>query len=419
MANKVLRGDSQPVAQVTTITIAGSPATNDTDTATINRKEVTYTELAGSPTVTTEAAGLAAALSGDAPAEFQEANWTSAAGVVTGTAAVPGVPFTVTASETGGGTIAVATPVASAGPQHVDDPDNWNPAIGLPAAADDVLIDVPAGGALYGLANFPAVALGAFTVLRGQVGLPDQNPGGYVEYRTKILPLVSATAVRIGNGTVGPTLCRLSFTATTPVHVDTAGSGAVQPDGAPIRLTNSGGAIAVTLTTGYVGLATGVGEVFAGSAVVGTLGPDGSFGATDEQARLEVGAGATLSTLTIAGGTVDVAGTVSGATTMKDGTLTARDGSAWGGFTVTGGTVLWQTNAALGTATFTGPAVPTGPATVLDLSGDTRAVTGTLTFTRGARLIDPNRRLAGQTVTFDRESLAVADLGFDPLTVTL
>jgi hypothetical protein len=408
MANKILRGDAKPVAQVTTITIGGSPATSDTYTVTINRKTVTYTELAGSPTTSTVATGLAAALNASDFAEFQEVRWTAATATVVSTAKQAGVPFTISVSNTGGGTIAQAPTVANTGPWNVDEANNWDPASGNPGVSDVVVIDVLNGGAKYGLSNFTSSKLTSLTVLRGSVGLPDQNTSGFVEYRTKALPLAGgATNVYIGDGTLSPDFCRLDFGASSTVVVNTGASGSITSSGPPVLLTNSAGTLTTIVNTGFVGLATNLGDTFGGPLTVGTLGPDNSFGASDEAAKVTIGPGATVSTLGVNGGSVTINGTVSGAVTIKDGTVTVGDAASFGGtIAVTGGTVLWQSGVAIGTSTYAGDGA------VLDLSGDLRPLTVTsLTIIQGARLIDPNRRLAGQVVTFDPQSLKVSVFG--------
>lgn len=423
MATKIFRGDSQPIAQVQTITIGGTPAAADVYSVLINRKVISYTVPAGSPTTSTVATGLLAALQSAGLAEFAEVVWSAVAAVITATAAQPGIPFTCTVAVTGSGTItlASASPVSS-GPFHVNDTNNWNPATGNPGSADNVTIDINNGGALYGLSSFTASALGSLTVIRGSVGLPDLNQLGYQEYRTKVLPIAGGCSnVVIGNGVLGPNLCRLDFGASSTIQVNTGTTAVFTGSGQPVLLTNAAGTLTLTVDTGGVGLATGIGDVAAaGTVKVGTLAAPGSFGAADEEARLEIGSGATVTTLNQYGGTVQDSGTITTAN-INAGTFQANGTAAITTLNSTtnpdgngpGVTIVWNSSGSMGTGTFDGPGI------VLDLSGDVRAATGTLTFKRGAQLLDPNGRLAGVSVTFDRESLAVAVIASSTVAVTL
>ncbi len=97
---------------------------------------------------------------------------------------------------------AVATTTASAGPNHVDDPDNYAPA-GLPASTDDLFIVQAGGSLLYGLNALSAVTLNSLDIsarFEGTVGLPRITESGYVEYRDRYLQVgVNPGKLTIGN----------------------------------------------------------------------------------------------------------------------------------------------------------------------------------------------------------------------------
>src|SRR4029078_2123555 len=99
MSNKVFRGDSPPVAQVTKITPA-NVLIGDSFTVTCNGKSVTYVALAN--TVADVVAGLVAAISASTIPEFAEMLPSAASdnSYLTLTAVTAGVPFVVTTSTT-------------------------------------------------------------------------------------------------------------------------------------------------------------------------------------------------------------------------------------------------------------------------------------------------------------------------------
>jgi len=108
MALKIWRGDAPAVAQVTTVT-ADNVEIGDVFTLSINGKDISYTATAATPSDV--ATGLAAAIDATDIPEFQELETSVASGVLTLTAATPGVPFEITGSTSndGGGGVTIAT----------------------------------------------------------------------------------------------------------------------------------------------------------------------------------------------------------------------------------------------------------------------------------------------------------------------
>src|SRR5260370_23620786 len=185
------RGDAPTVAQVQTMTIG----TNDVATTykvTINGKTVSVPGNAGGASST--AADLANALKGAAvPQDFNEIAWTVATTIVTGTAAKPGKPFTLSVAASGGtGTISTTVATASSGPNDAGASANWS--IGsLPATGDDIVFDTGASDVLYGLDQH-AVTPNSISVLSwftGKIGLAavnaDNAAATYFEYRPQYL----------------------------------------------------------------------------------------------------------------------------------------------------------------------------------------------------------------------------------------
>ncbi len=137
MATKVFRGTATAVAQVSTVQITAD------DNATSYRVTiggVTVSVMGSGTGVNDTAAALQAALAASTHPYFTAITWTVATDTVTGTALIAGCPFVAASSVSGGtGTIgAVATPTASAGPNHLDTADNWSS--GTVPANSDVLI---------------------------------------------------------------------------------------------------------------------------------------------------------------------------------------------------------------------------------------------------------------------------------------
>ena len=412
MATNRWRGDAPAIAQVTTLTVGGLPSAGQVYGVTINGKTISYT-AGSSATNASITTGLCALLVlNTTPPEFQEAIWTNdGVSVITATAATAGVPFTLTASATGAGTLTAATTTPSVGPNHADSPANWS--LGsLPGTGDDVLID---GGAdlLYGLGNLTAAALDSFRVKAsfvGAIGLPVRNTSGigigssagYVEYRPREYPIGSGVPVTIGEGPgAGPNLVNLASAGTLALTIVTTGpamrvspvvnvsgctDGALVATGGSIGLAADDDSLTGTITT----------MTISGTAAM-TIGPSGSVTTISQDAGAIYSAG-TAGGLTITGGAFTLTGTLDSVTATP-----ALSGQV---------EVLWQTGGTIGSATFTGQG-PGQSAPILDCSVDPRAKTLTnSTFTGGAQLYDPNKTVTlTNPMSIDRASLAASDLG--------
>jgi len=202
MATKYWIGRAASVAQITKVVFSSIVSTN-TYSVTINGKSVSVTATSTSLGDLIDALGNA----WNSSAEPEHREMTAArredpslSGLQL-TANTAGVPITVTASATTG-TATVTQPTAASGPNFWNVAANWSGGT-LPAAADDIVIRDSSVSILYGLTdtnNYASLTIDAsFT---GQVGLPDQNPSSYPEYRTAFLTLGtgSALTVTLGNG---------------------------------------------------------------------------------------------------------------------------------------------------------------------------------------------------------------------------
>lgn len=191
------------VAQVETYTFSAPNSVGNTYTATINGKSVTYTSVSGD-TAALAATGLYNLLIASSIAEFGEITWSnSTSGVIVATAKEAGTPFANVAGtsaglvlSTGNGLangIATAHTAANKSPSDVNDPQNWlritPPAPGvrsLPANGDDFVIANSSVPMLWNLDQLVAVQANTYTryqSMTGSIGLPENNPNGYVEWR--------------------------------------------------------------------------------------------------------------------------------------------------------------------------------------------------------------------------------------------
>ena len=196
------------IKQVVTYTFTAPNSVGNTYIATMNGKTVTYTSISGD-TAALVATGLFDLLNVSTSVmpellEIEFANPSS--GKVTATAKTAGTPFANVPGtsaglvlSTGNGLasgITTANTTANASPSDVNDAQNWlriNDAATpptrvrqLPQNADDVVVantDVPM---LWSLDQLAAVQFNTYTrwqSFTGTIGLPVNNPGGYIEWR--------------------------------------------------------------------------------------------------------------------------------------------------------------------------------------------------------------------------------------------
>lgn len=194
-----------PIAQVETYTFTAPSSIGNTYTATINGKSVTYSSVSGDT-----AASAATALfnllniSLSIAPELTEITFANPSdGVITATAKTPGTPFANVPGTSLGlvlstgnglaGGITTAHTTANASPSDVSDAQNWmrvtSPAPGvrqLPQNGDDVVIansSVPLLWNLDQLANTEFNTYTRWQSFTGTIGLPENNPNGYTEWR--------------------------------------------------------------------------------------------------------------------------------------------------------------------------------------------------------------------------------------------
>ncbi|MDB5308145.1 MAG: hypothetical protein JWO38_2347 [Gemmataceae bacterium] len=435
MATNRWWGIAKPVSQVVLIQVGGTVAAGQLYTVTINRKPVSYTAT-GTDTIASVATGLQAALTASGtPAEFQEVTWTTdGVSLITATAATPGVPFILTTSASGTGTLTSNTAVASSGPNHVDAAANWSLGA-VPGPGDDVLID---GGPdlLYGFANLAPTAgspIGlllsltyaagppAYNSLRvkasftGSIGLPVWNTGnsggfstgttGYYEYRARAFVVPTGCPVTVGEGDgSGPTRVNLSCGSVLSLVVLKTGTrratGGITGGSAPVMNVSGCSSGTLSAAGGDIGLAADDDTL---TTTLTTVSLSGS-------AAVAVGKGATVTTLNQDAGTVTALGAVG--TLVIDGGTYVQAGGSLTTVTANGGTVDYRVGGTITTATFQGQGVTQNVPT-LQCGNDPRGKTITNgSFIGGAVLADPYKTCAfSNPLTFDAASLAASNLG--------
>lgn len=323
MATVVWIGNAKNTAQKITLTIT-AVLTGGTLTVTINGKSITYTVVAADTTTTAATNWLALLNDADAPPEFAEIDWSSSAAVITGEAAVPGTPFTITKDQNGGATVTLATSVVNTSQSDVNDANNWlrNLSAGLPVNGDDMVLANSNVPLLWNLGSLSGILLNSFKRYQSftaSVGLPENNPLGYVEYRPTYLKLASNVAtfsLMLGEGSGnGPTRERYDMQSYKTLLTVLA-SG--QPtDAYAVRFLGSHGENAVRINNTSVGIAMLPSEATPNGATLNTATVDGG-------GTLDCGAGCAFSgtagggTLTVTGGTV---------TLFNTPTIVARNGA--------------------------------------------------------------------------------------------
>ena len=236
-------GRAQAIAQVNTVTIADTWAQGDTITVTINDKDLVVTigtltstsqvattlqQAWENSTLTDTSASFTPEDGAQDIAEHSEFTATVSSAVVTLTHDSPGVPATVTVTETttGDGTATGAVGTTATGPNFWDNVDNWDSGT-EPGAADVVHFDNSAVSLLYNL-DQPSGTLTSITIHQnytGSIGLPQLNVGGYVEYRPQYLEVdVSTVVVGRGGGSGAGRIKLNTGTVQTAVTVENTGT---------------------------------------------------------------------------------------------------------------------------------------------------------------------------------------------------
>lgn len=215
MADKRWIGAALDINDIWTITIAGVWAAADTITVSVGNSSMVLTI---GPEITTGevAIALSAAINavdstdgivggesrnvgGRQMPELLNVDATVASNTVTLTNSIAGEPFTLVVTETtaGTGTATEANSQVATGKHFADNAENWEGGV-LPVQDDVLVFDTGQIDCLYGLDYFLTNTLETgflrTTDYQGEIGLPEFNDGGYMEYRTRYLSLFNGTA---------------------------------------------------------------------------------------------------------------------------------------------------------------------------------------------------------------------------------
>lgn len=389
-------GRAQAIAQVNTVTMAGAGdwVTGDTVTLTINDKAlvvtvgasltdadvaITVKEAWENETLTDTTASYTPADGGQDIIEHSLITATVSGDVVTLTADTPGVPFTLTVTETTSGdetaTGAVAT--AATGPNHWDNADNWSTG-SVPTTGDDLFFDNSDVSVLWALgqSSVDPASITIYQSYTGDIGLPKTNPAGYVEYFGDYLEIdVNTLVIGRDNGTGSGRIKIDSGSNTTAIIVENTGnpaesdleaflwkgsdvSNSIEVHNGSVAAAAFGGESATLNTTRVVGGSFRGGEGFAaGTDLTNTAGT--------------VSLVSNVGTLVSDGGQVEIGGSA---------TITTA--------TITGGRLVWNSSGTITTVTNGGGR----DESVIDASGNNSSSTFTnYTQKARARLIDPLR----------------------------
>lgn len=391
MATVRWEGKAIAVAEVQTITVNDTWATNDTATLTINGKTLTLTvgTTATNATVAEALAkmingeslptGYSASETGDQVAEFLEVNAAESGSDCVITHGTKGVPFTLTVGETtaGDGTLSIATTTAATGPNHANNTVNWDGG-SLPTDDDDVVFDDGSVDVLYALDALSAVTPESITVemgYTGRIGLPLVNANGYPEYRDRYLqicdstPSSGTTQVNVGGGTgSGSTRLFFQFGGSSKVAINVIDTGSPESTDTPtLAFVGGGTASTLTITKGSVGAAVIAGEVVDLANIAVSYATNQS---SDSTLVLGPGVDFNSTTITQNGGSI----TNEATDTLPDldvfaGEFTHRGGAVTAA-TVEGGTLYYESDSTLTT-------LIVGSDGTADFSRDLRAKTVT------------------------------------------
>jgi len=383
------------VAQIETYTFAAPNSVGNTYIATINSKSVIYSSISGD-TAATVATGLFNLLniSTGIAAELTEISFANpSSGVITATAKVAGTPFANLSGgsssglvlSTGNGLangITTAHTTANASPSDANDPQNWlrvtPPAPGvrqLPQNTDDVLVANSSVPLLWNLDQLAAVQFNTYRrwqSFTGTIGLPENNPNGYTEWRATYFKFVGPQGsvpaggllMILGENTgsgLGPSRERYD-TGSQPVTLTILATGQAA-DEYGVRWKGVHTANTFTILGGTsLGIAMLPGE----TANLASCTIDGS-------ATVGIGSGVTwtaASTLTMYGGST-IINAAPATLTMNNGAqgTVAKDALTWPAINMQGGSSLvWLAGGTITTLTMT-------TSSSIDKSQDARSLT--------------------------------------------
>lgn len=369
------------VAQKRTYTFTAPSSVGNTYRATLNGKTVTYSSIAAD-TAALVATGLFDKLnvSTGIAAEFLEITFTNPSdGTVVAEAKVPGTPFAGVPGTSAGlvldtgnglsGGITTANTVDNASPSDVNDAQNWlrvNLSVtppsrtrAIPVNTDDVEVRDTSIPMLWNLDQLAAVQFNTYTrwqSMTGAIGLPENNVGGYKEWRAQYFKFVGpqgsvpsgGLVMILGQGDIGSGPVREKYdvgSQPTTLTIIAAGQAA---DEYGVLFLGVHTANTFNLLGGVsLGVAMQAGEI-----------ANLSTSEMDASAKLGIGAGVTwtaASTLTMLSGTA-VLNAAPATLDMKNGAraTVTKDELTWTAVNMQGGaSMVWLAGGTITTLTMT------------------------------------------------------------------
>lgn len=338
MAIKRWIGGAVAIADVWTITVAGTWASGDTVTISVGNKELVITLGASASTVVADiAAEIADAImasdntapgtgftwshGGQQFREFTEFTAVANGAVVTVTGVTAGTPLGLVVTEVtaGDGTATESNTVAATGPYHLDNADNYLGGV-LPVDNDVLYFDTGNVSALYGLTYFRANNIDLDVYITGdwtgQLGLgPIRSitAGDYAEFRQRYFQMRGGSKVlHVSPGVSGVTsqgrlYIDLQDQATCDVTIETGRGLMSSVPSIYLCGTTTATGIDVTIKAGCVSIEPDDAPTASGKEFIpGTL-TIGTTGASANDCIVYIGKNADLhlgSSIFIDGGTV-------------------------------------------------------------------------------------------------------------------
>jgi hypothetical protein len=293
MATVQWTGGGPSQTQVETATVTGVAA-GGTLTATIGVHSVTYVCTSGDTTASAAQSLFNLLTAAGVPGEFAELVYDNPSnGVITVTSPTSGYPFTIAFVGGLGASISQAHTTANLSPSDVTLAANWlrNGVAALPQNGDDLVIANSSIPLLWNLDKLFIIPLSVtrYQSFTGTIGLPDQNPAGYLEYRATDLTLGTAgsssslggggggggsipaqTTMLLGAGTTGGGPGRERYNLQGQKTVLTVLASGSALDATAVRFRGTNGANTVSVVSTSLGIALGATETSSfSSAVVG------------------------------------------------------------------------------------------------------------------------------------------------------
>lgn len=378
MANVLYVGQQRTRAYVGNIGI-GTPSVGQILTVTYGGVwSISYTAITGDGAA--NVASSITSLMQAADGGFQESAYAVSGNASTVTVTGPDGGWPVTLALSGNMTSSLSNITTPLSPNDTGDSVNYS--IGtLPSNGDRIIFEPGNPGPQFNVAALTGLSL-TFDVRAGAspIGLPDQNPIGFREWRETHLRANSTSFIIAEDGSEQPGQFRFNGTCTTAATIVHTGTGQLSAVGSePYELKGLPSNSTISINGGRLSLAPLTGQT--GGAASVTVLNGGTFRA---------GFGSTLSTVIVNGSNIEIRANCPTLTTDGQAAcVTLRNAAAVNALAIQGGTVSWASTGSPGNVTI-------GGGGTFDVSPAPAVVTlgvGNVTMEAGATLNDPLNRL--------------------------